>query len=49
MKDFGFPPIIGILDIVFIGPIPLFTSTVAEQIRKELFNKRVIKACLIKS
>jgi hypothetical protein len=48
IKDFGFPPIIGISDIALIGPILLFTSTIAKKMREELLDKRVIKACLIK-
>ena len=38
----------GVLDIALIGPILLFLFTITKQIRKELLNKRVIKACLVK-
>lgn len=39
----------GILDIILISPIPLFSFTIAKQIREELLNKGVIKVYLIKS
>jgi len=38
----------GVLDVILIGFILLFPSTVTKRIREELLNKRVIKACLVK-
>ena len=47
MKDLGFPPKMGVLDVALIGPIPLFPSTVAKRMREELLDERVMKACLV--
>ena len=47
MKDFRFPPKMGVLDIALIGPILLFPSTVTKRIREELLDERVMKACLV--
>jgi len=48
IKDLEFPPKMGVLDVALISPILLFPFTITKQIREELLNKRVMKACFIK-